>query len=50
VLGQKPCVSKLLVPLLVTIVCTPLWLYITGDGNILNGSGSTSMQWSAYVQ
>ncbi|WP_217474032.1 Na+/H+ antiporter NhaC family protein [Stutzerimonas stutzeri] len=47
--GQKPCVSNLLVPLLVTIVCTPLWLYITGDGNILNGSGSTSVLWAVLV-
>lgn len=46
---SKVCVSNLLVPLLVTIACAPIGLYITGNGSIVNGSGSTSVLWAVLI-
>ena len=46
---HKPDVSNLLLPLLTTILFTPVALYITGDGVIANGSGSTSVLWAVLL-
>lgn len=36
-------------PLLTTILCVPVGLYITGDGIITQGSGSTSVLWAVLI-
>lgn len=40
---------KMLLPILVMIVMVPLGLYITGEGDILKGSGSTSVYYAVIV-
>lgn len=42
-------VSNLLLPLLTTIFFVPVGLYITGDGVITQGSGSTSLLWAVLI-
>lgn len=37
---------NMIMPLIVLIAMMPISLYITGDGNILQGSGSTSVFWA----
>lgn len=44
--GVKPKMINMILPLLVLIVMMPISLCITGDGNMLNGSGSTSVFWA----
>ncbi|MBD1567275.1 Na+/H+ antiporter NhaC family protein [Vibrio sp. SA48] len=41
----KESILNFLVPLVPTILMVPVGLFITGDGNIANGSGSTSVFW-----
>lgn len=41
----KESILNFLVPLVPTILMVPMGLYITGNGNIANGSGSTSVFW-----
>ena len=41
-----PSASFMIVPLLGLILMMPLGLYITGDGDIIKGSGSVSVIWS----
>lgn len=43
------CASNLLLPLLAMIVCVPVGLYVTGDGNITKGSGSTAVLWAVLI-
>ncbi len=38
-----------LIPILVMVFMMPLGLFITGDGNIMAGSGSTSVFWSVLA-
>ncbi|MEA2048139.1 MAG: Na+/H+ antiporter NhaC family protein [Campylobacterota bacterium] len=40
---------KMLLPLLVMIFTVPLGLYLTGDGDIFKGSGSTSVYYAVIV-
>ncbi len=40
---------KMLLPILVMIVMVPLVLYITGEGDIFKGSGSTSVYYAVIV-
>ena len=40
---------KMLLPILVMIVMVPLGLYITGEGDIFKGSGSTSVYYAVIV-
>lgn len=47
--GRAPCTSNLLLPLLAMIVSVPVGLYITGDGSISKGSGSTAVLWAVLV-
>ncbi len=42
-------VLNFLIPLVPTILMVPLALYITGDGDIANGSGSTSVFWGVML-
>ncbi len=41
-----PSAWLMLLPILAMIVMMPIGLYITGEGNITNGSGSASVLWS----
>ncbi len=41
--------SHMLTPLIVMILTVPVSLYLTGDGNILKGSGSTSVFYAVVV-
>ena len=47
--GVEPRASNMIVPLVVMLVSMPLGLYITGDGDILAGSGSTSVLWAVVA-
>lgn len=40
---HNPKMSRMLIPLFVLIATVPISLYLTGDGDILKGSGSTSV-------
>lgn len=39
----------LIIPLLVLLVCVPIFLYITGDGVVTNGNASTAVFWGVLV-
>ncbi len=41
-----PSAALMLLPILAMILMMPIGLYITGDGNIIEGSGSVSVLWS----
>ncbi len=43
---QLPYARNMIVPVLVMILVMPLGMYITGDGDLREGSGSTSVLWS----
>ena len=47
--GQIPSAALMVLPIVAMILMMPLSLYITGDGNIIEGSGSTSVLWSVIV-
>lgn len=47
--GVKPDLSNMLLPLIVLVGMVPLSLYITGEGSILAGSGSTAIFWSVLT-
>ncbi len=47
--GVEPRAANMIVPLVVMLVAMPLGLYVTGDGNILAGSGSTSVLWAVLA-
>lgn len=44
--GVKPDLSNMLLPLILLVGMVPVSLYITGEGDILKGSGSTAIFWS----
>lgn len=46
---DKESLLNFLVPLLPTILMVPMGLYITGGGDIANGSGSTSVFWGVML-
>lgn len=45
----EPRARNMLVPLGVMVFAMPLFLFITGDGDILRGSGSTSVLWAVLA-
>lgn len=47
--GKVPSAALMVVPILAMILMMPVGLYITGDGNIIEGSGSVSVLWSVLV-
>ena len=47
--GVEPRASNMIVPLVVMLIAMPVSLYITGDGDILAGSGSTSVLWAVLL-
>lgn len=44
-----PSASRMIVPLVVLLVCVPLFLWITGDGSITSGNASTAVFWGILV-
>ena len=44
--GKVPSAMLMVLPILAMILMMPVGLYITGDGNIIEGSGSVSILWS----
>ncbi|GMG87423.1 Na+/H+ antiporter NhaC family protein [Biformimicrobium ophioploci] len=42
----KPRAVNMLLPIIVMVVGMPVGLWITGDGNLMKGSGSTSVLWA----
>ena len=44
--GDPPSASLMVVPILAMVLMMPVGLYVTGDGKIIEGSGSTSVIWS----
>jgi len=47
--GEVPSALLMVLPIIAMILMMPLGLYITGDGNIIEGSGSISVLWSVCV-
>jgi Na+/H+ antiporter NhaC len=47
--GEVPSAALMLVPIVAMIAMMPVALYITGDGNLIEGSGSTSVLWAVIV-
>ena len=47
--GEIPSAALMVVPIVAMIAMMPLALYITGDGNLIEGSGSTSVLWAVIV-
>ncbi|AQQ67270.1 C4-dicarboxylate ABC transporter [Microbulbifer agarilyticus] len=45
----KPRLLNMLLPVLVLILAMPVSLWITGDGKIFQGSGSTSVLWASLA-
>ena len=41
--------ATMIIPLLVLLVCVPLFLYITGEGKITSGNASTAVFWGVLV-
>jgi len=44
--GQIPSAMLMVLPIAAMVLMMPVGLYITGDGNIIEGSGSISILWS----
>ncbi len=47
--GVNPKARNMLIPILTMILMMPIGLYITGNGDIMNGSGSTSVLWAVMT-
>ncbi len=47
--GANPKARNMLIPILTMILMMPVGLYITGKGNLVNGSGSTSVLWAVMA-
>ncbi|WP_193164809.1 Na+/H+ antiporter NhaC family protein [Microbulbifer hainanensis] len=45
----KPRLMNMLLPVLTLILAMPIGLWITGDGHIFSGSGSTSVLWASLA-
>lgn len=48
-LAVPPRARNMIVPLVVMVAAMPTFLWITGDGNIMKGSGSTSVLWAVSL-
>ena len=47
--GEVPSALLMVLPITAMILMMPLGLYVTGDGNIIEGSGSVSVLWAVCV-
>ena len=41
--------ANMIVPIVLIVVCMPFYMWITGDGDIAAGSGSTSVMWAVLT-
>ena len=44
--GEIPSAALMVIPIVTMVLMMPVGLYITGDGKIIEGSGSVSILWS----
>ncbi len=44
--GEPPSAAFMAIPIVVMIGMMPVGLYVTGEGNLIEGSGSTSILWA----
>ena len=44
--GEPPSAAYMAIPIVVMIGMMPIGLYVTGDGNLIEGSGPTSILWA----
>ena len=47
--GNVPSAALMVIPIAAMVLMMPVALYITGDGNLIEGSGSTSVLWAVIV-
>ena len=47
--GKVPSAALMVIPIAAMVLMMPVALYITGDGNLIEGSGSTSVLWAVIV-
>ncbi|CAH2213810.1 Na+/H+ antiporter NhaC family protein [Tepidibacter aestuarii] len=47
--GVTPNMMNMILPLIVLIAMMPIGLYVTGEGNMMEGSGSTSVFWAVLA-
>jgi Na+/H+ antiporter NhaC len=47
--GVQPRAVNMIVPILVMVLTMPLGLWVTGDGSLAQGSGSTSVLWAVLA-
>ena len=47
--GKAPSAALMVIPVVAMVLMMPLALYITGDGNLIEGSGSKSIMWAIIV-
>jgi tetracycline resistance efflux pump len=47
--GKVPSAALMVIPIAAMVLMMPIALYITGDGNLIEGSGSTSVLWAVIV-
>lgn len=47
--GKTPSAALMVIPVIAMVLMMPLALYITGDGNLIEGSGSKSIMWAIIV-
>jgi Na+/H+ antiporter NhaC len=47
--GVAPHQRNMLIPVIVMVFALPILLWVTGDGNIMNGNGSVSAFWAVLI-
>lgn len=47
--GVRPAASNLVIPTVTVVAALPILLWVTGDGNLMNGSGSVSAFWAVLL-
>jgi Na+/H+ antiporter NhaC len=47
--GVQPHQRNMLIPIIAMVVALPILLWVTGDGNIMNGNGSVSAFWAVLI-
>ena len=47
--GVKPNPLNLLLPVCTMVIALPVLLFVTGDGNVMNGNGSMSAFWAVLI-
>ena len=47
--GEIPSATLMVLPILTMVAMMPIGLYVTGDGNLIEGSGSVSVLWAVIA-